>query len=86
MKVVRYSPTSIKLSWSIVIGASGYEIYRSTLSDGTYSLVNTTTSLSYINTGLISGRTYYYKIRAYRMVGTTKVYSGYTTVAYAKTY
>jgi fibronectin type 3 domain-containing protein len=79
-KVTRVSSTSLKLTWSAVSGASGYEIYRSTSSSGTYSLLKSTTSLYYTNTGLTTGKTYYYKARAYRTVGTTKVYSGWTTV------
>jgi fibronectin type 3 domain-containing protein len=79
-KVTRLSSTSIKLTWSAVSGASGYEVYRSTSSTGTYSLIKSTTSLYFTNSSLITGRTYYYKLRAYRTVGTTKVYSGWTTV------
>ncbi len=82
--VTRISSTSLKLTWSVVSGASGYEMYRSTSSSGTYSLLKSTTSLYYTNTGLTTGSTYYYKARAYRTVGTTKVYSGWTTVISAK--
>jgi uncharacterized repeat protein (TIGR02543 family) len=83
-KATRYSSTSIKVTWSAVSGASGYEIYRATSSTGQYSLIKTTSSLYYTNTGLTTGKTYYYKIRAYRTVGTTKVYSNWTTVTYAR--
>ncbi|MGJ7911092.1 fibronectin type III domain-containing protein, partial [Neobacillus sp. LXY-1] len=85
-KAVRTSSTSITNSWNAVAGASGYEVYRAGLSNGTYSLVKTTTSLSFVNTGLIKGNTYYYKVKAYRLVGTTKIYSNFTNVVYAKTY
>ncbi|MHB1454767.1 MAG: Ig-like domain-containing protein [Saccharofermentanales bacterium] len=80
----RYSATSIKISWSGVSGASGYEIWRSTSSSGSYMLIRTQTALSYVNAGLRTGTTYYYKIRAYRIVGTTKVYGAYSTIKYAK--
>jgi fibronectin type 3 domain-containing protein len=83
-KASRLSSTSIKLTWSSVTGANGYEIYRSTTSAGTYSLLKGTTSLYYTNSSLATGRTYYYKLRAYRTVGTTKVYSGWTTIISAK--
>lgn len=78
--VAKVNSTSSKISWSSVSGASGYEIYRSTSSTGSYSLVKSTTSTSYTNSGLTKGKTYYYKVRAYRTVGTTKVYSGWTTI------
>jgi fibronectin type 3 domain-containing protein len=83
-KAARYSSTSIKTTWSAVTGASGYEMYRATSSTGTYSLIKNTTSLYYTNTGLTTGRTYYYKARAYRLIGTVKVYSGWTAVSSAR--
>lgn len=86
-KAASASYSSIKLTWTAVSGASGYQVYRATSSTGTYSLVTTLTSgtaASYTNTGLACGSTYYYKIRAYRTVGTTKVYGNYTAVASGK--
>ena len=83
-RAVRASSRSIKLTWSGVTGASGYEVYRSTYSTGTYSLVKSTTTLYFTNTSLKTGTTYYYKVRSYRNVGTTKVYSGWTVVRYAR--
>lgn len=71
---------SIKLSWSAVTGANAYEIYRATTSTGTYSLLTKTIHL-YYNTNLIPGKTYYYKIRSYRIVGKISVYSNLTVVA-----
>ncbi|MGG0176395.1 fibronectin type III domain-containing protein [Gottfriedia acidiceleris] len=82
--VTRVNSTSAKTTWSSVSGASGYEVYRSTSSTGTYSLVKTTTSLSYTNSGLTTGKTYYYKVRSYRTVGSTKVYSGWTVIKSVK--
>ncbi|WML24581.1 InlB B-repeat-containing protein [Neobacillus sp. OS1-33] len=84
LKVVKATTSSIKITWNGVTGATGYEIYRSMSSKGTYTLVKTVATPSYTNTGLVKGKTYYYKVRAYRMVGKTKVYSGWTTVKYVK--
>ncbi|PEL08362.1 hypothetical protein CN601_17095 [Bacillus sp. AFS017336] len=80
----KVSSTSSKVSWSSVSGASGYEIYRSTSSTGSYSLVKSTTSTSYTNSGLTKKKTYYYKVRTYRIVGSTKVYSGWTSIKSVK--
>lgn len=58
---------SIKITWSRSYPAKGYEIYRATSKNGTYKKIKTITSgstLSYTNTGLTTGKTYYYKIRA----------------------
>lgn len=68
------SKTSVKLSWTATPGATGYSIYRSIGTSGTYTLLTSTTSLSYINKTLSKGITYNYRIAAYTMVGTTKVY------------
>ena len=74
------SNTSTTVSWGVVSGASGYQLSRATSSTGTFIDIKTTISTSYNNTELTSGTTYYYKVRAYRMVGTKKVYSKFTTV------
>ena len=80
----RYSSTSIRLSWAPVSGASGYAVYRSASSNGTYSMISRVVATAYRNSGLTTGKTYYYKVRAYRLVGTTRVYGNYTAVKYAK--
>ena len=53
-----------KVSWDAVDGAVSYEVYRATSKSGTYTLVKTTTSLSYKNTSATAGKTYYYKVVA----------------------
>ena len=63
--------------------ASGYEVYRATSLTGKYTKVKTITNnstLSYTNKSLSRGKTYYYKVRAYRIVNGTKKYSSYSTV------
>jgi len=78
--VESYGYNSVRLSWSAVLGASAYQIYRSTGTSTYYSLIKTTTSTSYLNTYLSTNTLYNYKIRAYRLVGTTKIYGAYTSV------
>lgn len=74
----------IKLTWSKVSGASGYELYRSTSEDGKYSKIKTVTkgsTKSYTDKSKVSsGKMYYYKIRAYRKVDGKKVYGEYSKV------
>jgi len=83
-KATRASSKSIKITWNAVTGANGYEVYRATSSSGTYSLLKGITNLYYTNAGLLSGRTYYYKVRSYRTVGETKVYSNWGMIVHAK--
>ncbi|WHY94817.1 InlB B-repeat-containing protein [Neobacillus cucumis] len=77
----------VKISWKPVSGANGYLVYRATSKTGTYSTIKTSTSsstVSYTNTSLTSGKTYYYKVRAYRVVSGNKVYGTYSNIASAK--
>ncbi len=85
VKATRTSSKSIKLTWSNVSGASGYEVFKSNSSSGTYSILSRMTSSYYTNSGLVKGRTYYYKIRSYRNVGKTRVYgSNWSVIVHAK--
>ena len=81
-KLSAVTTTSAKLTWTKCVGVTGYEIYRSTSKNGTYTKVGTVTTNTntYTNTGLKSWTKYYYKIRAYKTVGTTKVYGSYSSV------
>ncbi len=83
----KVSSTSLKVSWSKVNEASGYEIYRSTSQTGTYTKVKAITSgstVSFTNTSLAKGKTYYYKVRSYKVVNGKKHYSSFTKTAYYK--
>ncbi len=84
VKAVSASYNSVKLTWPAVTGAAGYEVYRATVKNGSYTKLTTTTAKSYLNTNLTTGATYYYKVRAYRMDWSTKVYSTFSSVVSAK--
>ena len=64
-----------KLTWSAVSGAASYRVYRSESRGTGYSLLGTTTSTSYVNTGAAVGKTYYYKVRALNVDGAAGAYS-----------
>ena len=65
VKVEKYVPKKLKISWENVYGAEEYRIFRSTSGkDGTFKKIKTTTKTSFIDSGLTSGKTYYYKIKA----------------------
>lgn len=83
VKAASYSYTKIKLTWDKIEGVDGYKVYRAISKGGKYSLVKTTTSantLSYINTGRTTGKTYYYKVRGYKKIGRTTYYTKYSAV------
>jgi len=68
-------------------GATGYAIYRSTKSSGTYKLVKTIlvddvdnpAEITYTNKKLTVGQKYYYKVRAFKTVDGKKVYGKYSS-------
>ena len=66
-----------QLKWEAVNGASKYWIYRST--DGeSYNYYDSTTKLSYTNTGAENGTKYYYKVKAVAVVSGKNVASAYS--------
>ncbi|MCM1364305.1 MAG: fibronectin type III domain-containing protein [Faecalibacterium sp.] len=69
------------------ISCTGYELYMATSKDGSYSKIKTagsSSTVSFKKTGLKSGQTYYFKVRAYKTYGSTKVYSSYSAVKSVK--
>lgn len=72
-----------KISWKRVSGANGYEVYSAASKKGSYkriAMILKGATVDYTNKNLSSGKTYYYKVRAYRTVNGKKVYSSYSTV------
>ncbi len=86
LKAAKASSTSVKLTWAAVTGAMKYEVYRATSATGTYYKSTETTALSFVSGKLTKGKTYYYKVRAYRIVGTTKYYGPFSSVVAYKHY
>lgn len=71
----------LKISWKKISGASGYRIYVMG-DDGKYTLlkqVKDGSNLSYTHTDLEWGKTYIYKVRAYRTVNGKPVFGAYST-------
>ena len=67
---------SIKLTWDKASNATGYYIYSSTSKPGSYTNIKKIASAdttSFANTGLTTGKTYYYKIVAYSTDSSGKV-------------
>lgn len=86
-KVDVASYNSNKITWNKVSKASGYQVYRSTSKDGKYASIKTIKSgstVSYTDAKLTTGKTYYYKVRAYKTVNGSKTYSSYSKIVSAK--
>ena len=81
------SKGKVRLTWTKVSKATGYEIYYSTKKNGIYTRLKTVSASSsrkYVDSGLASGEKYYYTIRAYRTTNGVKTYSSYNTIKSVK--
>lgn len=77
----------IRLTWDKASRADGYVIYRATGEKGTYKKIKTITrgkTVTFTNKSLKKGKTYYYKIKAYRLINGKKVYAPYSETVSAK--
>ena len=82
------SYNSLKITWNKISGASGYYVYRSENATSGWKLVKTVASgntVTYTDTGLTCGKTYYYTVRAYRTQNNTTFKSGFVSPGTAGT-
>lgn len=79
-KVTSEAYNKQKITWSKTAGATGYAVYQRI--NGKWKWLGTTRTTSYINTNskahpVLTGVTNTYTVRAYRKVGSKKIYSAY---------
>ncbi len=78
---------SMKISWTPSVNVSGikYQVYKSSKKSSGYKKMLTTSKKTYTNTsGLTKGKTYYYKVRAYKYIDGKYYYSAWSNIAYRK--
>lgn len=71
----------IRLTWQSLKTVDGYVIYRKTGKNGSYKKIKTAAdkkSSGYTDKTAKKGKTYYYRIRTYRLLDGKKVYGSYT--------
>jgi hypothetical protein len=56
--------SEIDLTWNAVAGATSYVVLRSSVSGGPYTIVGTTTTTSFANTGMPEELFFYYMVEA----------------------
>lgn len=79
--VSKNSKYYVKVKWNNILGESGYQISKSTSKTGT-NIVYTykTTTGTYKTLKATRGKTYYYKVRAYKTVGSQRIYAPWSSV------
>lgn len=84
-KVTKSTSKAVKITWTNIAGESGYQISKSTKKSGesVVSTVSTTTGKS-ATVSATKGKGYYYKVRAFKKVGSKVVYGPWSTAKYYK--
>lgn len=72
------SYTSLRLSWRQMHDGTATEVSCADSPYGAYRVLTSTAKGTYTHTGLEPGRTYYYKLRTYKLVNGEKVYTDYS--------
>ena len=81
VKLTSPSTKKIKLTWTNINSrTTGYNIYMATSKNGTYKNIGSTSKKSFTKGSLKKGKTYYFKVRAYRTIDGKKVYSSYSSI------
>jgi len=67
MKSVTNQAKGIRIQWNAAVGASKYYIYRKTSASGAWKQLKavSNSTLSYVDTSVKAGQTYFYTVRAY---------------------
>jgi hypothetical protein len=78
----RTKPKTVRLKWSKVTGAKGYEIYRSAGKGKKYTLIADVKATTYRDK-LPKKKNYYYKVRCYTVINKKKVYSGFSAIKFS---
>ncbi len=84
IKVTSTTKKTAQLSWDKISGATGYQVYYSTSKKGDYKKLKSTSAVSYKKTGLTSGKTYYFKVRAYKKAGGKVIYGQFSDIKSVK--
>ena len=80
MKSLNQTLIGVNVTWKKLSGAEGYEVYRATSANGSYSKIATVRDQDYWDVLIANKKTYYYKVRAYQGSGKNRVYSEFSDV------
>ncbi|MBO5373039.1 MAG: fibronectin type III domain-containing protein [Lachnospiraceae bacterium] len=84
LKTSKAGSKKVTVKWGKVTRANGYEIYRSQTRNGKYKKIKTIKKANTVKfvdkKGLKKGKTYFYKVRAYKKAKGKTYYSAFSTV------
>lgn len=86
IKVVSPSSSSVRITWAPLANATGYVLYRSDTLHGSYLPIADVEFSFYTDTKLVTGREYYYKIRAYKISDASVIFGSFSEVHRAQPY
>ena len=74
--------TRAQISWEAINGAAGYQVWMADAENGEYKIVKSITDgkTTYTKYDLTSGKTYYFKVRAYAEAQERKAFSAYSDI------
>lgn len=81
-KIQTWGYQALKVSWNKVDGANGYRVYYKASKNGSWKYaaqIAGGNSTSYVHNKLTAGKTYYYKVRAFRTVKNVKCFGAYSS-------
>lgn len=87
--VIRLASTAkgrATIAWNNVTGENGYQVYYSQSKNSTYKKLSNykANTTKVYKTGLKSGKTYYFRVRAYKKAGSGYVYSDFSSTKAVK--
>ena len=81
-EIKKYGKQSVFLRWSKTTAATGYEVYRAETKAGAYTKIKTVTGgkIRCTINNVKKNKTYYYKVKAYRVMNGKKYYSNSASI------
>ncbi|MDE6567676.1 MAG: DUF4832 domain-containing protein [Lachnospiraceae bacterium] len=85
LRKTKVNSRSVRLKWRKTKGATGYQVYRATSRKGHFRKIATTRKNHLTNKKLKPGKTYFYKVRAFRTVKKKKTKGRFSAVLKVRT-
>ena len=85
LKVSSVSASKVTLKWKKVSGVTGYRVYKYSSKKDKYVYLGATKKTTYTDKELTAGKTYKYKVRAYKTKNKKKTYGAYSDAVKAVT-